>query len=327
MQYFLAFAALFATFALTRVVRQYALSRSHLDIPNDRSSHTVPTPRGGGVAIAVSVVFLALIAWLLGVAAPVGTFIPLLPAVIVAAVGYIDDRTGLSPLTRLAVHFFTATLLVLLTTTMVNSIGVPLAVVAVFACVWFTNLYNFMDGIDGIASIEAVTVAIGCIVCSLFVPSLSDVSILMWILLGASIGFLFWNAPPARIFMGDVGSGFIGMLLAGGVVVSSFQDLSNLTVWLVLLSVFIGDSGVTLATRLSRGKPPHIAHRSHAYQIASRRFKSHLVVSTAIGFYNILWLLPLAIAYSTGVISWYAALLLAYVPVCAVAVWYRAGHD
>ncbi|RBL66728.1 glycosyl transferase, partial [Pseudomonas sp. MWU13-2625] len=146
---------------------------------------------------------------------------------------------------------------------------------AVFYLVWMLNLYNFMDGIDGIASVQAVSTCLGACVIYWF----ADAQSLIWLpllLSMAVLGFLYWNFPPARIFMGDAGSGFLGLVLGVLSVQAAWSSSRFLWVWLILLGVFIVDATFTLIRRLVRGDKVYEAHRSHAYQFASRQFGRHL---------------------------------------------------
>ena len=167
-------------------------------------------------------------------------------------------------------------------------------VFAALLIVWLLNLYNFMDGIDGIAGIEAVTVGAGCAVVA-FVVGYPAGAIACLLLAAASAGFLAWNFPPARIFMGDAGSGFLGVVFGVLAVDASRQTPELLWSWLILLGAFIVDATVTLLRRLIRGERVYEAHRSHAYQHAARAIGKHRPVTLAIGAINVLWLLPLAL--------------------------------
>ncbi|MBQ1557108.1 MAG: glycosyl transferase, partial [Pseudomonas sp.] len=205
---------------MTGALRRYALSRSLMDIPNARSSHSVPTPRGGGVAIvlaflvALPVLALAdLLYWavmwaLLGAGAGV------------AVIGFLDDHGHIAARWRLLGHFVAAIwalfwlggLPPLSLFGMSFDLGWLGHALAALYLVWLLNLYNFMDGIDGIASLEAICVCIGGAL--LFVLSGHAGEAALPLLMAAAVaGFLFWNFPPARIFMGDAGSGFLGVSL------------------------------------------------------------------------------------------------------------------
>ncbi|MNF38768.1 putative undecaprenyl-phosphate N-acetylglucosaminyl 1-phosphate transferase [compost metagenome] len=317
---------------LTGRLRSYALSHSLIDVPNDRSSHSIPTPRGGGVAIVLSfLVFLPFLAFedllpwehavgLLGAGAGI------------AVLGFLDDHGHIAARWRLLGHFsaacwalyWVAGLPPLSLFGLRLDLGAFGYVIAALYLVWMLNLYNFMDGIDGIASIEAVTV---CLAAALLYW-VSGFTELVWgplLLAFAVLGFLYWNFPPARIFMGDAGSGFLGIILAIFSLEAASVYPDFFWVWLILLGVFIVDATVTLIRRLFRGEKVYEAHRSHAYQFASRQLGKHRPVSLAVGVINIFWLLPLAYCVTTDILDGAAALLVAYVPLVIVAIKYNAG--
>lgn len=323
---------------LTGSLRRYALARSLMDIPNARSSHSVSTPRGGGVAIVVS--FLLALPLLAGMG-----FIswPLAWALLgagagIAVLGFLDDHGHIAARWRLLGHFAAAIwalfwlgglppVVMFGFTADLSWFGHALAAVYL---VWLLNLYNFMDGIDGIASVEAICVCLGgALLYGLlgFAGSTQPTEFVVPLLLAAAVaGFLFWNFPPARIFMGDAGSGFLGITLG----VLSLQAVwfapQLLWSWLILLGVFIVDATFTLLRRLLRGDKVYEAHRSHAYQYASRHYGRHLPVTLVVGGINILWLLPIALWVGLGGIDGLLGLLIAYVPLLALAVKYHAGE-
>ena len=210
------------SWALTGLLRRYALARSLVDIPNERSSHSVPTPRGGGVAIVLTFM-IALLALMSFSAFSNTLFLALFGAgVVVAVVGFLDDHGHIPSCWRLLSHFVGATwtlywlggLPSLPLFGVILDLGWLGHLVAAVYLVWMLNLYNFMDGIDGIAGIEAVTVCLGMVVLYLL-SSVEDFILVtpMLLMAAAVLGFLFWNFPKAKIFMGDAGSGFVGMVL------------------------------------------------------------------------------------------------------------------
>jgi Fuc2NAc and GlcNAc transferase len=204
------------------------------------------------------------------------------------------------------------------------SLGWIGAILAAFYVVWMLNLYNFMDGIDGIASIEAICVCLGAGL--IYAMSGHTGLIALPMLLAAAVaGFLFWNFPPARIFMGDAGSGFLGITLALLSLQAAWAEPSLLWSWLILLGVFIVDATTTLIHRLVRGEKVYEAHRSHAYQFATRRFGRHLPVTVAVAVINVVWLLPLAMAVGVWGMDGTTALLLAYAPLVILAFKFSAG--
>jgi Fuc2NAc and GlcNAc transferase len=199
------------------------------------------------------------------------------------------------------------------------------AIVGAFYLVWLLNLYNFMDGIDGIASIEAICACLGG--CLLYWISGNVQAIWLPLLLAATVtGFLFWNFPPARIFMGDAGSGFLGIVLGLLALQAAWINPLLFWGWLILLGVFVVDATFTLGRRLLRGEKVYEAHRSHAYQYASRRHGSHLPVSLAVAAINLGWLLPVAVAVLVLQLDGALGTLVAYVPLTLLAIKYRAGE-
>ncbi|NUU39107.1 glycosyltransferase family 4 protein [Pseudomonas sp. C2B4] len=321
------------SFSLTWALRRYALSQSLMDIPNARSSHSVPTPRGGGVAIVLAftmALFMLLFAGLMTSQA----FLAIGGAgALIAIIGFMDDHGHIAARWRLLGHFAASIWMLFWLG------GLPVIelfggtfdlgwlghVLAAFYLVWLLNLYNFMDGIDGIASVEAICACLGA--CLLYwVGGAMD---LIWgpLLLALAVaGFLFWNFPPARIFMGDAGSGFLGMVLGGLSLQAAWVSADLLWGWLILLGVFIVDATFTLFRRLLRGDKVYEAHRSHAYQFASRRFGSHLAVTAVVGAINLLWLLPIALGVSQFGLNSGVGLILAYAPLVALAIKFHAGE-
>lgn len=311
---------------ITVAARDYALRRSLIDHPNARGAHAAPTPRGGGISIlATYVTMVGMLAaggalgWKDAVA--IGG-----AGLIVGAIGFLDDHGNIRARWRLLAHFAAAAwLLAWLGEVpgggMFGGWGIPdSAAYALFAIgiVWLVNLYNFMDGIDGIASVEAVTVAFGGAILAILAghPELAP----LHLLLAASVcGFLFWNWPPATVFMGDVGSGFLGIVLAALALLASRAAPLLLVAWAILLAVFIVDSGVTLARRALRGERVYEAHRMHAYQYAARHFGSHLKVTLAVGAINFFWLLPVGMAVLRGWLTVPVAIAAAYLPIVVLA--------
>ncbi|MGI9258395.1 MAG: MraY family glycosyltransferase [Gammaproteobacteria bacterium] len=285
------------------ILTRYSLQLKLLDIPNERSSHTNPTPRGGGIAIVGTCTVGILFAiWTGHLDAALATVL-LVGGLVVAAVGFVDDFKGVSTRIRLVIHFFVALLaLSVMEGTSALQIGnrsVELGglwyVVAILGVIWAMNLFNFMDGIDGIAASESGFIALSGALISIPMTISSGVSVFAAILAGSSLGFLRWNWQPARVFMGDVGSCYIGYVLAVLVLASASQHSAAIWVWLVLGGGFFVDATVTLVRRLARGERVYNAHREHAYQRQARRFRSHATVTTAFTVVNVLWLLPAAI--------------------------------
>ncbi|MGY1449110.1 MraY family glycosyltransferase [Pseudomonas chlororaphis] len=321
------------SFFLTAALRRYALARSMMDVPNERSSHSVPTPRGGGVAIVItflfSLVFLCWTGWI-DMAFFIGAFGT---GAIVAVIGFMDDHGHIAARWRLLGHFVAGgwALFWLGGLPELEAAGVALhlgwigGAFALFYLVWMLNLYNFMDGIDGIASVEAVCACLG--VCILY--GVSGHQALIWaplFMAAAVAGFLIWNFPPAKIFMGDAGSGFLGIMLGVFSLQAANVDSRLFWVWIILLGVFIVDATFTLLRRLARGDKVYEAHRSHAYQYASRQYGRHLPVTMTVLLINMLWLLPIAFSVIRFNVDGVLATIVAYVPLLVMALKYHAGE-
>jgi Fuc2NAc and GlcNAc transferase len=223
-----------------------------------------------------------------------------------AWIGFLDDRRSVSVGARLLVHFASAGWAVYILGGLgplqigarVVHLGIAGDVLAISAVMWTVNLFNFMDGIDGIAGAEATFVAVagGALATAVFgTPGVMGAGT---VFAGACLGFLAWNWPPAKIFMGDAGSGFLGFFIAALALASARTAPAAIFVWVVLGGVFFVDATVTFARRLLRGARVHQAHREHAYQWLSRRWASHRTTVLATMLLNLCWLGPWA---------WYAA--------------------
>jgi Fuc2NAc and GlcNAc transferase len=326
-------AVMVVSLLLTCGLRQYALKRNLIDTPNCRSSHTTPTPRGGGVAIVISFLVASVILSCTGFI-PSRIFLSVFGSgLLVALIGFLDDHGHIAARWRLVGHFSAAAWalywlgsvppLPLFGT--VIDFGWAGYLLGALYLVWMLNLYNFMDGIDGIASIEAVTVCLGACILYWF----GNDTILLWLplmLAMAVLGFLYWNLPKARIFMGDAGSGFLGVILAIISLQAGWIAPHYFWGWLILLGVFIVDATYTLIRRLLRGEKVYQAHRSHAYQYASRMYGNHLPVTVMVGAVNIVWLLPISICVVLSYFDGITGVAIAYVPLIVLAVKYRAGE-
>ncbi|ARU26802.1 glycosyltransferase family 4 protein [Cellvibrio sp. PSBB006] len=326
----------FLAFALTGLLRKYALARSLVDIPNARSSHSVPTPRGGGVAIVLSFLFGIVALWAFDILESDMFFGLVGAGMIVAVTGFIDDHGHVAARWRLVAHFSAASwgLYWLGGFPVIEVFGADLElgwfghILAAIYLVWLLNLYNFMDGIDGIAGIEASTVCFGGMVLFLLTNNRTLVDQLPILsLLAATIGFLIWNFPPAKIFMGDAGSGFVGMLLGLFSIMAAHIDQDLFWGWIILLGAFIVDATVTLIRRIFKGKSFYEAHRSHAYQYLSRKLGAHKPVSILFGAINLLILLPIAAMVAVGFIDGVLGVIFTFLPLALVAIWLKAGDE
>lgn len=247
-------------------------------VPNERSLHDKPTPKGGGVAIVLS--------WYIGITVLFfsgiidrGLFIPLICGIVLAAVSLIDDLIGLKPIIRLIVQFLTAIaafyflggIRPLILPELHFNYNYIVYPVAIIGMVWFINLFNFMDGVDGLASLEAITISL---VLFIFTGNISTV-----LLIASVTGFLYWNWPKARIFMGDVGSTQLGfILIVMGIYFHNIYKFSILN-WIMLSSPFWFDATLTLFRRWRNGDKLAEAHRKHVYQRIVQSGFSHLKVN------------------------------------------------
>lgn len=262
-----AFCCFAIALAGTWLARRYALRAALLDHPGERRSHAVPTPRGGGIAIVIAMVTVLVAICLQGDGAPRTLFAAVLGGLLlVAGIGWWDDHRPLHPAPRLAVHVVAAALLALGlnaagTGAMVAGSGFVLALVLV-------NVWNFMDGIDGLAGSQALVASMAY---ALFAGS-GPVAWLGVALAAACAGFLPFNLPRARIFLGDVGSGALGYLLATLVALSlPIAGRTAAPLLLLPLLAFGVDASLTLARRLLRGERWWEPHVQHAYQAQARR--------------------------------------------------------
>jgi Fuc2NAc and GlcNAc transferase len=199
-------------------------------------------------------------------------------------------------------------------------------IIAVLFLVWLLNLYNFMDGINGIASVEAITTVVSMAILYYVLNSTLNSDIL-WLLAACVFGFLLWNFPKAKIFMGDACSGFLGLTLGILALIALKENLVLFCAWIICLGVFVVDATYTLIKRVLSGYKMYDAHRSHSYQILSRKCGSHTPVTLAVAAINLLWLFP--IAYMTATQEWAypeLAVLIAYIPLLIVAIKFKAGH-
>ncbi len=318
-------------------VRRYALRRSLLDVPNERSSHVVNTPRGGGLGV-VLVWFLSLPVLLAASWIDAPLFHALFwSGLLVAGVGAVDDHGHVPRVPRLIVHALAAVGvaygLVGRVTPEVLGVGIgwpPLVgLLAVLVLAWMLNLYNFMDGINGLAGLEGVSVCVGLAVLLLGVveptPVGQGLAVVSLVFACGLAGFLPWNYPRARIFMGDAGSGLVGFWLGVLVLHAAMVSMSLFWAALILLGVFVVDATYTLLRRALGDQPAHEAHHSHGYQILARRLGSHTPVSAAVVGVNALWLMPWAVAVAAGRVGGELALLVAWSPLVLADVVMGAG--
>ena len=262
------------SFALTYQIRKIAIKRSLVDIPNERSSHTVATPHGGGIAIAIT--------WFLGISylfymsdIEPSLYYALLVGSVISVVSYFDDLHGLSAKLRLVTQAFVAVFglyflgglkeIDFMLFSIDNQIFTN--IIAFFMIIWFINLYNFLDGIDGYAGSEAIFLGLG----GFFFFGDSH----FLVLIVAVFGFLVWNWHKAKIFMGDVGSTLLGYNVAIFTLYYTNHEAQNLWIWIILFGAFWYDATLTLYRRYLNGERLSLAHKKHAYQRLTQCDYSH----------------------------------------------------
>jgi Fuc2NAc and GlcNAc transferase len=296
-------AAALVSWLLTGAVRRHALRSGLLDVPNERSLHRAPIPRGGGLAIALVTLAGLAVAALLSRIPPQVAWALGGGGAMVAAVGWLDDRRGVRAPIRAAVHLVAACWAAY----WIWGELTPGAIAGVVCIVWAINLYNFMDGIDGLAGGEASSV--GIIAGALLVMGgRADLAVVAFLVAAAATGFLGWNWPPARIFMGDVGSGFLGFTFGALSLIVGRSGALPLALCLLLAGVFAFDATVTLLRRMARGERWRQAHRSHAYQRLVQAGSTHAEATSGVLFVNLV-LGVLAWLAQTGRLSIAAAVL------------------
>ncbi len=274
------------SFVLNFLIQKYAHQKM-MALPNERSLHEIPVPKGGGIAI--------IIAWYIGItgfyfygAMDKALYFALMSGIMIAVISLLDDIFGVKPAIRLIVHFITAIAafsflhglrpLVLPELHFnYNIIAYPVAVIGI---VWFINLFNFMDGVDGFVSVQSIIIA-----AAFFVFTWDLTAVLLMMCVG---GFLSWNWPRAKIFMGDTGSTQLGFILViMGIYFHNIMEFSILN-WIMLTSPFWFDATLTLFRRWKNGEDLSKPHRKHAYQRLVRMGYSHQTVNYFLILINIL---------------------------------------
>lgn len=320
------------TYFIAGRLRHYYIGERLLDIPNHRSSHSTPTPRGGGLAFIISF-SISICALSLKQYLPFAWILPYISlSLLIALLGFFDDKQRLSAKGRLLSHFVIGLLSFYLLTNFpsIRVLGIDLQpnaigyLLVLLYLVWMVNLYNFMDGINGLAAIETITVCISATL--LFVLSHRMVfAIIPTCLAAAVLGFLIWNFPRARLFMGDIGSGYLGFTIALLSLQAALAKPLFFCSWLIFLGVFIVDATLTLLVRIYYRERIFEAHCNHAFQHAARWYGNHTAVSLRVMCINLLFLLPLGISVGLDKIDANLGILMAYLPLMALALYFNAG--
>ena len=331
LEFFLAIPLFLLSVVITAGVLRMAKHAHFFAVPTDRSSHKNPTPVGGGVAIVFVYILGLWAVWSLNMVQGLES-LALGVGVVVAIIGLADDKRHVDFRVRLLVQIAAVTGALALVGPLphITMLGLNvenatlLFIFFSLTLLWMTNLYNFMDGIDGFAGLQACFVSLAA---AGFLVSSHDygLALLCIFVFAGAAGFLVWNWSPARIFMGDVGSGFLGFVLGLIAVISIAHGSMNLWSWVLLMGCFIADATWTLLRRVLSGERLYEAHCSHAFQIAAKRLDNHERVTIGLLLINALWLLPLAVLATKhpeyGVYFTAVGLL----PLVGLALWLGAG--
>ncbi len=318
--FWLTVVTLAATAAATGMMLRFLRARQLLDHPNPRSSHAIPTPRGGGLAVVcVLIPTWAAVLWATDALSP-AILVVLLGAGVLAIVGWLDDIRPISPGVRLVIHALVVVGALALAPSGRAYLGgvVPHSVELVLVAlgwIWFLNLYNFMDGIDGITGVETGSIGIGVVAIGLVAGLEGPIPLLGTALAASAGGFLYWNWHPARVFLGDVGSVPLGFL-AGWLLLEIASEGYTIAA-LILALYYLADATITLFRRALRGEKFWQPHRKHFYQQATRKGWRHDRVALNVAVCNVV-LVVLAV---TAVLGWpVSSLALAAVTV-GVTLW------
>lgn len=355
-----------ATAILTGLVRRYALRAGLCDQPGTRRLHVRVTPRGGGLAIALTSLPAFVCLAMDGVLASSEAIALGGAGALTAAIGFADDHRPLPARWRWPVHLLAACwalywlgqgtqsgdaterLVGMLPPWMAElpaawlpalfSAHFPMvaplstatgavlgSVLVLLALVWLLNLYNFMDGIDTIAALQAIVIC-GAGAGLYVMAGHASLAPGPLVLAAASAGFLYWNLPPARIFLGDAGSGFLGISIGILALQAGRVDAVLPAAWIILCGAFLMDASVTLVGRILRRERFWLAHREHAYQHLARRCGRHLPVSAGFALITALWSTPVASLVALHRIAPSTGLLVGCIPLAVVALVLGAGR-
>ena len=302
-----AFALFLVSIGLVALIRILALRFTMVDVPNHRSMHQATTPRGGGLAIVIIVLAVLFSLYFQRFVSEQEFFLIAIPLALTACVALIDDYRSLPNIIRALVYAISAIIFFYF---LKPEYVWWFTALLVITFIWITNLYNFMDGIDGLAAVQALSVSV--FASGLFY--LEQAEALTWIaiaIFSSSAGFLVWNWSPAKIFMGDVGSCSLGLLFSILAVIANTDLSIPFAVWLILLAFFITDTTYTLLYRLFRGEKWYQAHKTHAYQCQVERGMKPAQLCILFVAFSICVLWPAAyLAYSIPEWAWLVTVII-----------------
>ena len=327
-QYILMCTVLFLSIGCLFIYKKIAVHYNILANPDYRTLHESPTPRGGGLIFSLVFVFSILIFsgfyelsnqifYIFGVGGFIATLF-----------GFIDDINNMRAKIKLSIQLLlSAWTIYWLDLGELFLLGwTPIFMVIpfiLFFMVWIMNAYNFMDGIDGMAASGAIFISLTlAIVLSLTNSSVEVINIFILLAI-VVVGFIFFNWPPATIFMGDAGSVFLGYIFGSLLLLTILNNEISVWTWLTVFGYFFADTTVTQIMRVILVKKWYLAHRSHAYQNLARITNSHLKVTTGVTLYNLVWIFPLTLWSALQPEMGFIAAILAIAPALVVA--YKYG--
>lgn len=307
------------SFLLTRYIIAFATARDIVDIPNDRSSHTVTTPRGGGLSISLSLIVCLVFVMKTHNNIPDHLLLFTFCIMLISIIGIVDDLRGLSIKIRASLYVLIST--VFISTVLNQNIfeSYYFIILLIILLSWFINMYNFMDGADAISSIQAIVCALPI---AIIFSSINQnaFAVFCYGLTASSLGFVIWNWPQAKIFMGDVGSCVIGFVFGCLMIFTYLSNYFSLYIWFILLSFFIVDSSLTLVMRIIRREKWYKAHRSHSYQRVLQMGYSHKKLAIIFIIYALLIQWPASyIVYKMSDVGVY---ITAVIYIFLMCVWY-----
>jgi Fuc2NAc and GlcNAc transferase len=319
------------SFTLTACIKYFLKKFKVLDFPNERGMHRSIVPRGGGLAIVFSLILFFVLNFYSSSNTDLYYHLTLF-ILIFAAIGFLDDLFSISYKPRLLVQFIGTIYLIFLSSLADISPSAEVFFISGFALkftlvilfVWFINLFNFMDGIDGLATTQAICFFL----CSAFLLSkyeyqypVQDFLIYISIL----CGFLLWNFHKAKIFLGDVGSTTLSILI--GIYILYFLGIDSKLFYagIILMALFIVDATYTLIIRIFRNQSFHSAHNSHAYQNFARKLNSHSLVTCICILINLFFLFPIANLLFMFEINPIILVICSYVPLLIGCIYLKAG--
>jgi len=280
--------------------QKHAIKNEIISNINHRTLHKTPTPRGGGVVFSLLIVFCIFILQSLGSMSNLMLYVFGFGGLAATLFGFVDDVKDLTAGVKLIVQLFLSGWVVywLYSSELLLLDSVPFYVTISFAfffMVWMINAYNFIDGIDGMAASTSVFVSSTLAIVLFATEGPIEVVVIFALISTAVCGFMFFNWPPATIFMGDAGSLFLGYMFGSLLLFTVLNDNISIWTWLTVFGYFFADTTLTQIMRVILVKQWYLAHRSHAYQNLARITGSHSKVTISVVIYNLLWVLPLTL--------------------------------